>query len=159
MRTRITFGISLLVVIFLLTSCNGLTDLGPTSTPDPWSMDIVERTIWDFENIREELNDLEVAATDTPVEDLEPILQQMQALNGEINGYEFPLFAAQAQSALLNFAWSTEQCYFGKYAASLAESSRQELMGEPDDRCDQVQVYEETLDLYLQELKEMDAGE
>ena len=159
MRTRTTLAFCFLAGLFLFTSCTGSDESGPTSTPDPMLMDIHERTIWDFENYRNEVNDLAGLAADTPVEDLEPIIQQMQMLNGEINRYEYPLFAAQAHSALLNFAYSTDQCYMGKFAAYLMENSDQEMMGRPEDSCDQAQVYEETLDLYLQELKEMDSAE
>lgn len=153
MRTRI---ISLFTGILLFTACTGSVDSGPASTPDPLLMDPVERTIWDFENFRNEVNALAAAAADTPVEDLEPIARQMTALAEEIWGYEYPLFAAQAQSALYNFAVNTEQCYIGKF---MEEISDQEMMGFYEERCDQAQVYKETLDLYLQELKEMNAGE
>lgn len=159
MRTRRSLTICLIAGLFLLTSCTGSINLGPTSTPDPLTMDIFERTIWDFENYRNEVNALAGLAADTPVEDLELILQQMQTLSGELNGYESPLFAAQAHSALLNFFWSTEQCYMGKFAAYLMENSDQEMMGRPDDSCEQAQVFLETFDLYLQELKETNAGE
>jgi hypothetical protein len=145
--------------ILLLTACTGSVDLGPTSTPDPLLMTIEERTIWDFENFRNEVIALAGLAADTPVEDLEPILQQMQTLNGELNVYESPLFAAQAHSALLNFFWSTEQCYMGKFAAYLTETSGQGMMGRPDDSCERAQVFLEAFDLYLQELKETDAAE
>lgn len=159
MRTRKSFIICLIAGLFLITSCTGSVNTGPTSTPDPLLMTIEERTLWDFENYRDEVNALAGSAADTSVEDLEPILHQMQMLNGEINGYEYPLFAAKAHSALSNFAWNTEQCYTSKYAEYLMESSDQEMMVRPDDRCDQAQVYEETLDLYLQELKEINAAE
>lgn len=159
MRPQGSLIFCLVVSLFLLIACEAAIEDGPTYTPDPILMTIEERTIWDFENFRNELNALAGSAADTPVEDLEPILHQMQMLNGEINGYESPLFAAQAHSALLNLFWSTEQCYMGKFAAYLMESSDQEMMGQPDDWCDQIQVYEETFDLYLQELKETSAGE
>ena len=157
MKAKTLFAIIWLTGLLLITSCAGSGTTGPTSTPDPMLMDIYERTTWDFENLREEVNDLAAEAADTPAEDLEPILHQMQTLNGEINEYEFPLFASQTHSALLNLAWNTEQCYFGKYAKYLADISGQGLMREVDDRCDQAQVYEETLNLYLQELKEINA--
>ncbi len=159
MGTRTTRIICCLAGLFLITSCAGSGDVGPTSTPDPFLMTMEERTIWDFENFRNEVKALAESAAETPVEDLDPILHQMQMLNGEIIGYEFPLFAAQAHSALLNLATNTEQCYFGKYMEYLLESSDQEMLGRPDDRCDQAQVYEETFDLYLRELKEMNTAD
>ena len=157
MKNRIAFVTSLIAGVLLMTSCTGSEGIGPTNTPDPLLMTSNERAIWEFENFRDEVNDLAAEADATPVEDLEPIIRQMTVLKDEIGGYEFPLSASQAHSALYNFAWNTEQCYFGKYAEYLAEISGHGLMGEVDDRCNQAQVYEETLDLYLQELKEMNA--
>lgn len=157
MRTKIIYGLTLMTGLLLITSCNGLTDSMPTSTPDILLMDIYERTIWDFENIREELNDLALAAADTPAENLEPILRQMNALEEEIKGYEFPLDAAEAHSALYYFADIINQCYgieYGEYLLT-GEAKEEWIAAFSDyDRCDRVQVYEETFDLYLQELKE-----
>ena len=130
--------------------------MGPTSTPDPLLMDIYERTIWDFENLRNEMNDLAAAAADTPVEDLKLITGQMVELTEEIKGYEFPLFAASAQSTLYSFSFNTEQCYLTKYAEYINEVSHPEDIAY---RCNQAQLFEETLDLYLQELIEINAGE
>ena len=84
MRTRTPLTISLLTGLFLITSCTGSVDIGPTSTTDPEMLDINERAIWDLENLREEVNDLAEVAADTPVEDLEPIVRQMTALKEEI---------------------------------------------------------------------------
>ena len=140
--------------IFLITSCNGLTDSIPTSTPDILLMDIYERAIWDFENLRNEIHDLAAVAADTPVEDLEPILRQIAELKAEIEGYEFPLEAAKAQSALDNYSATTILCYQREYVEYLREISGEESVGEHIDFCGQAQVYEETFDLYLQELKE-----
>jgi hypothetical protein len=152
MRTRI---INLFAGFLLLTSCTGSGGMGPTSTPDPLLMTINERIIWDFENLREEVNDLAAEAVDTPVEDLEPIIRQMAALEEEIQGYEFPLFAAKAHSALYNFSANTILCYQREYVEYLREISGEESVGEHIDFCGQARVFEETLDLYLQKLKEM----
>ena len=155
MRTRI---LSLLAGIFLISSCNGLTVPKPTSTPDPLLMNNNERTIWDFENLRNAVNELAAAAADTPVEDLEPILRQMASVTEEIEGYEFPLSAAQAHSALYNFSALTVLCYQREYVEYLRENSGEESMGEYNVFCGQSQVYEDTFDLYLQELNEMIAA-
>jgi len=157
MKNRIVFMTSLIASILLITSCTGSEGIGPTNTPDPLLMTSNERAIWEFENFRDEVNDLAAEADATPVEELEPIVKQMTALKEEIRGCEFTLSASQAHSALLSFASSTEQCYFGKYAEYLIEASGHELMGESDDHCDQVQIYKERLDTYLQELKGADA--
>jgi hypothetical protein len=141
----------------LITSCAGPVLTGPTITPDPQLMDVYERTIWDIENLRNQVNDLEIIASETQAEDLEPIIQELISLKEKIRGYSYPLTAAQAHSALYNFAFYTEQCYFSKYAELLLESSNQETIRKPeDDPCVHIQVYRETLNQYLQELKEME---
>ena len=157
MKAKTIFAIIWLAGLLLITSCGGSGATDPTNTPDPLLMTFNERAIWDFENFRDEVNDLAAAAAATPAQDLEPIVKQMTALKEEIGGCEFPLSASQTHSALLNYASFTEQCYFGKYVEYLAEISGQGSMLNSDDRCDQAQEYEETLDLYLQELKEMNA--
>lgn len=157
MKNRTAFMISLIAGMLLITSCTGSEGIGPTNTPDPLLMNFNERAIWDFENFRDEVNDLAAAAAATPAQDLEPIVKQMTALKEEIGGCEYPLSASQAHSALLSFASFTEQCYFGKYAEHLVEISGQGSMLNSDDHCDQVQIYEERLDTYLQELKGADA--
>ena len=145
--------------MLLTTSCNGLTGPKPTSTPDPCPKDVLEIIIYDFEDQKQEINALAAVAADTPAEDLKPIVLQMTELKEDIKGYEFPLCAARAQSALQEFSLYTEQCYFIKYAEYINENSGLESIADYDDfdRCDRAQVYEETLDLYLQELKEMNA--
>ena len=152
-----SFLINILAGILLLASCAGPVESGPTSTPDPLTMGIEERTIWELEILRNEIKALAEAADDTPVEDLEPILKEMNALWQTIP--EFPLFAARAGSALREYGFYTEQCYFGIYAEYLAEKSGMETMMQSQDHCDRAQVYEETLDLYLQEMKETNASE
>jgi hypothetical protein len=156
MRTKIIYGITLMTGIFLITSCNGLTDSMPTSTPDILLMDIYEGIISDFENLRNEIHDLAAVAADTPAEDLEPILLQLADRKVEIGRYEFPLELeiAKAQSALANYSATTILCYQREYLEYLREISGQESVGEQIDFCGQAQVLEETLDLYLQELKE-----
>lgn len=157
MKNRTAFMISLIAGMLLITSCTGSEGIGPTNTPDPLLMNFNERAIWEFENFRDEVNDLAAAAAATPAQDLEPIVKQMTALKEEIGGCEYPLSASQAHSALLSFASFTEQCYFGKYAEYLIEISGQGSMLNSDDHCDQVQIYKERLDTYLQELKGADA--
>ena len=154
MRTRGSIIICLLVSHFFITACAGIVESGPTSTPDPVSI-----TILDFEDFRKEVSDLAAAGDGTQAEDLESVIKQMTALKEEISGYEFPLIAAQAHSALYNFSFNTEQCYFGIFAEYLAEISDQETMLEHEDRCVEAQTYQETFDLYLQELKDNNAAE
>lgn len=139
----------ILVGMALITACVGPVEIRLTSTPDP-----LEIIVMEFEYLRGKVNELAAVAADTPVEDLESIVRQMTALKDEIKAYEIPLEAAQAHSAFYNFAWNTEQCYFGKFAEYLLEDSDQESMIDFKDRCDQAGVYEETFDLLIQELKE-----
>lgn len=157
MRTRTIYAITLMAGLFLITSCNVLTGPKPTSTPDPCPKDVLETTVRDFEDLRKEIDDLAALADDTPAEDLEPIVRQMTALKEKVNQYEFPLCAAKAQSALQNFSWYTEQCYFIKYMEYIKEIYDEESISDYDDydRCDRAQLHEEAFDLMLQELKEM----
>jgi len=145
-----------MIGIFLITACQGLTDSMPTSTPDILLMELYEKSISDFENLRNEIHDLAAAADDTPAEDLEPILRQLADRKAEIEGYEFPLELeiAKAQSALANYSATTILCYQREYVEYLREISGQESVGEQIDFCGQAQGLEETLDLVLQELKE-----
>ena len=145
--------------MLLITSCNGLTGPRPTSTQDPCPIDVLETIIYDFEDLKQEINALAAVAADTPAEDLKPIVLQMTELKEDIKGYEFPLCAARAQSALQEFSLYTEQCYFIKYVEYINENSGVESIADYDDfdRCDRAQVYGEALDLFLQELKEMSA--
>ncbi len=156
MRNKIINGIPLVIGIFLITACQGLTDPKPTSTPDILLMELYERSISDFENLRDEIHDLAAAADDTPAEDLEPILLQLADRKAEIEGYGFPLELeiAKAQSALANYSATTILCYQREYLEYLREISGQESVGEQIDFCGQAQGLEETLDLVLQELKE-----
>ena len=158
MRTKIINGITLMVGIFLITSCHGLTESMPTSTPDILLMETHERSFRDFENLRDEIHDLAAAADDTPAEDLEPILRQLADLKEEIEVYEFPLELeiARAQSALANYSATTILCYQREYVEYLREISGQESVGEQIDFCGQAQGLEESLDFVLQELKETD---
>jgi hypothetical protein len=148
---------SLLAGMFLITSCNGLTGPKPTSTPAPCPKDVLETTVRDFEDLRKEIDDLAALADDTPAEDLEPIVRQMTALKEEVNQYDFPLCAAKAQSALQNFSFYTEQCYFIKFMEYIKEIYDEESISDYDDydRCDRAQLHEEAFDLMLQELNEM----
>jgi hypothetical protein len=115
-------------------------------------MDIFERTIWDLENYRDEVNNLAAIMADTPAEDLEPICLQMVALTEEIEGYKFPLFAADAQSVLYHFSYSTNQCCGVKFGEYLNKGPLPEHTAY---HCDNAQVYKESVDTYLQELREM----
>ncbi|RLD00507.1 MAG: hypothetical protein DRI46_07320 [Chloroflexi bacterium] len=152
LRTRTIYTSTFIAGLLLLTSCIQSANLGSTSTPDPGLMDVIERTIWDFEIFRDEVNDLAAEAANTPVEDLEPICLQMVALTEEIEGYEYPLFAASAQSALYNFSYSTNQCCGVKFGEYLNKGPLPEHTAY---HCDNAQVYKESFDTYLQELKEM----
>jgi len=121
-------------------------------------MSITERTIWDFENLRNEVHDLAAAAADTPAEDLRPIYLQMVELTEEIEEYDFPLFAAQAPSALYYFANSTYICYSQKEQEYMREMAGDEIIGEINySYCDRAPEYEEGFDLLIQELKETNA--
>ena len=157
MRTRTSFVISLLAGMFLITSCNVLTGPKPTSTQDSCPKDILETTVRDFEDLKKEMDDLAALADNTLAEDLEPVVRQMTALKEEVNQYEFPLCAAYAQSALSNFSFSTEQCYFIKYMEYIKEISGVESIADHDDydRCNRALEYEEYFDLKIQELNEM----
>ena len=157
MKTSTPFLISLLIGMLLTTSCNGLTGPKPTSTQDPCPIDVLETTIYDFEDLKQEINALAAVASDTPVGDLEPIVRQMTALKEEIKGYEFPLCAARAQSALQEFSLYTEQCYFVKYMEYDKENSGVESIVDYDDydRCDRAQLHEEAFDLMIQRLNEL----
>lgn len=145
------------LTLLLITSCNESVNTEPVSTPDPSLMSITERTIWDFENFRNELNDLAAVAGDTPVEDLESITRQMADLKQEIEGYDFPLVAVKAHSALYRFSNSTFLCYKDKYWEYYYETIGVESKGDDIAHCDQAQIFGESVDLLLQELKEMDA--
>lgn len=145
-------GLSLL----LITSCNGLVSTGPTDTPDPFTMTLEERIIWDFENINNELHDLAKEATDTPVEDLEPITSQIYLLSEEIKEYEVPLFGVKAQSALYHYANAIYKCCSRRYQKYKGEMEGDETLGEVDySICNRIQVYAESSYLNIQELKEM----
>ena len=141
MKTSTPFLISLLIGMLLITSCNGLTGPKPTSTPDPCPKDVLETIIYDFEDLKQEINALAAVAADTPAEDLKPIVLQMTELKEDIKGYEFPLCAAYAQSALQEFSLFTEQCYFIKYVEYINENSGVESIADYDDfdRCDRAQ--------------------
>jgi hypothetical protein len=145
-----------MIALFLLTSCTGSIANGPTSTPDPCSKEILETTVRDLEEFKNEMDGLAAEAADTPAEDLELIVRQMTALKEDIEEFEFPLCAAKVDSALSNFALSIEQCYFGKFAEVILD---QDSMVKHENHCDQAQVYEETYNLLLQELNEMIAEE
>jgi hypothetical protein len=149
MRVRIVYILSF---IFLLTSCGGLTDPIPTSTSDPCSKDVLETALRDFEDLKNEIDDLALEAADTPAEDLELIVRQMTALKEEIEGYEFPLCAAKTQSALYNYSLHSEQCIFYKYAQYINAVSHPE---EEKEHCDRAQLFEEGYEQMLQGLKEM----
>ena len=147
-------AIILLVLLIKVFAESG--EMGSASTTDPSLMTIHEKNIWHLENFSNEMHELAGLAADTPVEDLEPIVNQMNALiQDPQRNHEVPPFAAKAQSVLLEFAWHTKQCYADKYAKYLGETTWQESMGGAKDLCDQAQVFEESFDLYLQELKEM----
>jgi len=157
MKTKIQFVIGLLIGMLLIASCNGLTGPKPTSTKDPCPKDLLETTVKDFENLRDDMNDLAAVADDTPVGDLETIVRRMSELKEEIKGYEFPLCAARAQSALQEFSLYTEQCYFVKYMEYDKENSGVESIVDYDDydRCDRAQLHEEAFDLMIQQLNEL----
>ncbi len=157
MKTKIAFVIGLLIGMLLITSCNGLTGPRPISTPDPCSKDVLETIIYDFEDLKQEINALAAVAADTPAEDLKPIVLQMTELKEDVKGYEFPLCAAYAQSALQEFSLWTEQCYFIKYIEYNKENSGVESIADHDDydRCDRAQLHEEAFDLMIQQLNEL----
>ena len=157
MKTSTPFLIGLLIGMLLTTSCNGLTGPKPTSTPDPCPKDLLETTVKDFENLRDEINALAAVADDTPAEDLKPIVLQMTELKEDIKGYEFPLCAAYAQSALQEFSLWTEQCYFIKYVEYINENSGVESIADYDDldRCDRAQLQEKAYDLMIKRLNEL----
>ena len=162
MKTRTQLCAIILVGLYLLTSCNLLTiqdptsTPSPTSTPDPSSMDIQERTIWNLENFLNEVNDLSAIAADTPVEELDPINRKMALLAAQIKNYEIPLEAATMHSVLYNYAFLTAQCYMIRFDVHINEMSDEEydyFFGDFD-RCERAHIFEETCNLYLQELKE-----
>jgi len=157
MKTKIPFVIGLLIGMLLITSCNGLTGPRPTSTQDPCPIDVLETIIYDFEDLKQEINALAAVASETPVGDLEPIVRRLSELKEEIKGYEFPLCAARAQSALQEFSLYTEQCYFIKYVEYINENSGVESIADYDDfdRCDWAQLHEEAYDLMIQQLNEL----
>ncbi len=152
MRARTPRTTILLTGILLITSCSGLTSPEPTSTPDPCSKDILEKIVGDIDDFKKEIDQLAEVAAATPAEDLEFIVRQMTKLKEELEQYQFPLCGAKVDSALYNYAFYTEQCYFGKFADVIID---QDSMVAGENHCDQVQVYEETYYLLLQELNEM----
>lgn len=146
------------LALLLITACKESTDMGPTSTPNPLTMTIFERTIWDFDNYRNKVNDMAAEAADMAPEDLDPIIWEMNALAEEIKEYEVPLFAVKAQSALYNYANSTFQCYSDKFSVYFRESIGAEPLDPSNfDYCDEAPIFGESVDLLLQELKEMNA--
>ncbi len=155
MRTRTIYAITLMAGLFLITSCTGLTGPKPTSTPDPCPKDVLETVVRDFDDLKKEIDDLAAVADDTPVKVLFPITIQLNDLQEEIKGYEFPLCAAKAQSALYYYSNSTVQCYASKYAEYIYEASYPEDIAY---HCNKAQLLGEGVDLMLQELNEMIAA-
>ena len=158
-------GKTLLLVVLLcfsmllITSCNESSNMESTSTPDPLTMTINERAIWDFDNYRNQVNEMAAEAADLPAEDLDPLIWQMNSLAEEINEYDTPLIviAIKAQSALYYYANSTFQCYSAKHAEYFRESIGAETLT-PNNfaYCDDIMVFSESFDLLLQELKDIE---
>ncbi|RLD00420.1 MAG: hypothetical protein DRI46_07450 [Chloroflexi bacterium] len=160
MKSRIAYTLSLSLVILIITACAGSASTGPTNTPDPSFMSINERAIWDFDNYRNELKGLVNSAADAPTEssvdyeNLAQIVYQIGALSEQIDEYEVPLSFIKAQSALSNFAHSAYMCYNLKYQEYVRESVGDNTASKVDySICDKITEYEESYDLFLQELK------
>jgi len=143
-----------IIVLVLLIKCFIVPgNKEPASSSDPALLNIYETTIRDLENFRNEMQDLAAEADATPVEDLEQLINQMNALiQDPQKNHDVPPFAALAKSALIDFAWNTKQCYSDKYDEYIGDDSGLKFAG---DRCEQAKYLEGRLDLYLQELKEM----
>lgn len=165
-RTHVITFISIWMI--LLSSCDFLADQKPTITPDPSSiseqastpelsmMNPYERTIWDFEQYRNEIKELSSTAAETPAGDLDPITRQMSLLTSRIKKYDFPLEAALAHSVLYNYAFMTTQCYmikFDVFVNQMPEDDQDFFFGDFD-RCERALVYEETFNQYFRTLKE-----
>jgi hypothetical protein len=163
---RLITIISISVILFA--SCDSLPGQESTITHDPASsseqestadlttMSPHERTIWDFEQFRNEMKELSEAAAETQPGDLDPINRQMSLLAAKIKKYDFPLEAALAHSVLYNYAFMTSQCYiikFDIYVNEMSDDDYDFFFGDFD-RCERALVYEETFNMYLEELKE-----
>ena len=168
MRTRMRLITIISICVILLASCNLLSGQEPTTTLDPASsseqestpdlstMSPHERTIWDFQQFRNEMKEFSEAAAGTQPDDFDPINRQMGLLVAKIKKYDFPLEAALAHSVLYNYAFMTSQCYMIKFDVHINEmpDDEYELFFGDFDRCERALVYEETFNLYLEELKE-----
>jgi len=119
-------------------------------------MTINERTIWELENYKNEVNEMAVEAAEMAAEDLDPLIWHINSLAEEIKDYKVPLFAVKAQSALYNYANSTFQCYSAKHSKYFRESIGAETLTPNNfDYCDEIQIFSESFDILLQELKDM----
>ena len=147
--------ITLLLLGFTLLLVTACDNSGTTRTQDPMLMTINERTIWELENYKNEVNEMAVEAAEMAAEDLDPLIWHINSLAEEIKDYKVPLFAVKAQSALYNFADSTYSCYSYKHQEYMRKLVGDETITEVDySICDQAQEYEESFDLLLQELKD-----
>lgn len=130
----------------------------PTGTPEPCPKRIAEGIINDkvFEGLRMELNDLIKDAAEKKAEDLEPIIQQMEELLNEIEGYEFsPTYSSCTQrvhAAIYNYAWFSKEYFRIKHEEYVDGVS---YADELDNQASWARYHEEELDLLVYELEQI----
>jgi hypothetical protein len=130
----------------------------PTSTPEPCLKRIAEGIINDqvFEGLRTELNDLIKDAAEKKAEDLEPIIQHMEELLNEIEGYEFSTTYSsctqRVHAAIYNYAWFSKEYFRIKHEEYVDGVS---YADELDYQASRARYYEEEFDLLIYELEQI----
>lgn len=123
-----------LLLALILSSCSGAPLPAETPTPReaPLPVETPTLDVCSSEHLRQIITTLDDAAQrfdnathlaeNTPDENLEPVIKEMQAIRQEAGEADTPLCAITAEAALDSYMHSKIQCYFKIFADAVVET-------------------------------------
>ena len=140
-------------IIFLtliLSSCKGASLPVETPTPDICSAEDLTEFITTMGDAAQQFEHLAHAAEDTPGENLEPVIKEMQEVQQDVENIDTPPCALKTKAALDYYMFSKIQCHFQIYAVEVVEGTRLPVWERKIDSCslasDQLEYYNTKMD-------------
>jgi len=108
--------------VLLLSGCGGARLPAETPTPDLCSAEELREIIATMDEVAKRFEDVTHLAADTPPENLEPVIKEMQGVKQEVEEVGTPPCAIKTKAALDSYMFSEIQCYFKIYAGAVVET-------------------------------------
>lgn len=112
---------------FILSSCREVEVSLPVETPTSDIGFLEDEELTEFiatmDEVVQQFETLLHVAEDTPAENLEPVIKEMQGVRQDVANIDTPPSAIATKAALDSYMFSTIQCNFRAYAVEVVEES------------------------------------